>query len=1340
LRGESLLQDAIALDATRTTEEEIIAYIKRFFTPVIYPDDNGGRDFGEEFTSSDIGSAVKAFLTWSNVSLSTSYTNVVTSTKLKRASSSVALSTYGALIKSASISSITSIIAPKVSISYLNPSISLIEISRGTATKDFVESLTTTDNLVSAVGKHLRSTFGVSDQTFFISNMERSHSSNVSFLDNITTLFGHGRVVDDTVGITDTPSMAVTKEFVDKIRLDSFFQDSYGNIADKSNLATLSDTVSVLAVFKRNINENVTLLDIPTIDVVKNITRDPIQLSDSAEFIAAFQRIEDDSIVFGDSHTFATTKGLADTVSFISEFIPTMVNHRDFTDLPFATESVSVGVQYRRPILDTIRLDSFPSLAELNFVDKANLATLSDTVSRQVSYNRAPIDTLGLSEDIRLGRGTYHADDVTLADTMISSVGFNTFPEDVFEFTRSFTTLQFTKAAQDTFGFTDTKRFDIATSYTDVSFSAETVSIGVKYRRPILDKLRLDSFPEIAGDAYTDKSNLATVTDTISLLATFDRVETDSISLLSTPELGVGKLEQDLFDISDTVTLASGIDRSTLDDLGFLDNQFFGYGKNPTDTVTTASLLSFDVTKSLEDVADVEENIFIGTKYRRPLLDTIRLDSFPTLAEANYADKANLATLSDTVSIINSYNRSPEDTLSVESNVEKDIGTLQSDSLLLSDDPTLAFGYNRAHTDSFGLLDTTFSGIGKNPSDSINTTSQIAFGYGNVYVTDSAISETLASVTNYRRPILDTIRLDSFPTLAEANFADKSNLATLSDTVSIVAYYNRPLNSSVSLESVLSFDATTLRSDTFTFDDTVTRSIGFGRIFDGDEVAFDSSVTLAAGKHHTDAVNITSEPTFGVSSNVTDSLPTTEAISIGIKYRRPLLDRLRLDSFPTVAESNFADKSNLTKITDSVSLSAQYFRSATDTLSIATDSVTLDIAKGVTSETLGLSDTASLSVGFVREVSADTFSYNDSITFGSTFSLVEQNTVTDTLQKVLNSRLDDDVAIVAETVFSSVKYRRPILDNIRLDDSVIASDQNYRDKSNLATVTDSVTTAAGYYRDATAGDGSTDALALLSSSFFDVTKDVTSEAFSLSDSTSLSIGFNKSVVDGIQLIDAMGVGSVSSPTDTVGLSEITSFAVSKSFESNSNTQEQFIVRTKYRRPVLDTIRLDSFPTVAESNFADKSNLATLSDSITLSSGFARSSIDTVSVTSSLRFNAAKEIPTDTLDLTDNVTHFVTRRTPDLVDPISMTDAATFAVVSNPTENIGLLDEVTLELSGGTNQVSTVDSTENISKIIKYRRPLRDQLAFADEITLELTVEDSATRAINTSVINSETLN
>ena len=1335
LSGDSLLRDAVSLGATRTTEEEIIGYIEKYITPVIYPDDNGGRDYGTEFVESDNGSAVKAFVSWSKVELATSFTNITASAMMRRAAPSVVRSTYGALIKSASVSSIASIVKPKLSISYSNPSISLIEISRGTAFRDFADLLVATDNLVSAVGKHLNSTFGISDQTFFVSSTKRSHLSDVSLLDDITTLFGYGRIVDDTVSIADAPSMAVTKQFIDNIRLDSFFEDSYGNITDKANLATLTDTVSVLAIFKRKPNENVFLLDTHTFDVAKSITEDPLLLSDSAEFITGFKPYNDDPISFGDSHTFAATKGLSDTLGLFSDFSRQLDARRDFTDEAIAFEVVSIGVEYRRPILDTIRLDSFPTLDEANFADKSNLATLTDSVSRQASYNRAPTDDIDLSEDIRFGRGIYHADSVSFSDSILSSVGFNTFPEDIFEFTRSFTKVRFTKAAQDSFEFADSKSFDVATNFVDESFAAEAVNIGVKYRRPILDKLRLDSFPEIAGSRLVDKANLATVTDIVAFLAAFDRVTTDDISLLSTSELGVGKLEQELLDIADTVEIASGIARAHLDNVGLLDDQFFGYGKNPTDTVTTNSQLSFDVTKPQEDIFDVDEDVSFGIKYRRPILDTVRLDSFPTLAEANFADKSNLATLSDTISTISGYNRSSDETLSLASHIEKDVGTLQSDSLLLSDDPELAFGYNRSHSDSFSISDISVSAIGKGANDVVNVTSQVVFGFGNTYVTDATVSETFLSGIKYRRPILDTIRLDSFPTLAEANFADKSNLATLSDTITIAAYYNRLFTDPVSLESALSFDATTLKSDSFSFNDTVSRSIGFGRIFDTDEVALDSNVNFAAGKNHTDVVSIISQTRLSVSSNTTDSLPTTEAISIGVKYRRPILDKLRLDSFPTIAESNFADKANIATITDSISLFTQYNRSASDVVSVATDSVILDVAKNIVSETLELVDTASLAVGFVREVSLDTFAYDDSITFGQGFNIVEQNTVTDTVQKSLNSRLTDDDLFSSEYVLNTVEYRRPILDTFRLDDSVIASDQNYRDKSNLATLTDSVTTEAGFYR--TAG---LESLSISSDISLTFTKSVTTETFNFIDSILFAVGFNKDIFDGVTLNDAVVTGPVSSSSDAVSLTETAAFGVGKPLESISDIQEQFSIRTKYRRPVVDTIRLDSFPTIAESNFADKANLATLTDSVILESGFAKSPTDTVSITSSLKMSTTKQIPTDIFNISDSITHAVTRRIPDLLDPLSLSDGATFSIANNPTESLGLTDEITIELLGGVNPISAIDSTENISKIIKYRRPLRDQLTFADDLTLELTVGDSASRAINTSVINSDTIN
>ena len=121
-------------------------------------------------------------------------------------------------------------------------------------------------------------------------------------------------------------------------------------------------------------------------------------------------------------------------------------------------------------------------------------------------------------------------------------------------------------------------------------------------------------------------------------------------------------------------------------------------------------------------------------------------------------------------------------------------------------------------------------------------------------------------------------------------------------------------------------------------------------------------------------------------------------------------------------------------------------------------------------------------------------------------------------------------------------------------------------------------------------------------------------------------------------------------------------------------------------------------------------------------------------------STTKQIPTDIFNISDSITHAVTRRIPDLLDPLSLSDGATFSIANNPTESLGLTDEITIELLGGVNPISAIDSTENISKIIKYRRPLRDQLTFADDLTLELTVGDSASRAINTSVINSDTIN
>ena len=191
-----------------------------------------------------------------------------------------------------------------------------------------------------------------------------------------------------------------------------------------------------------------------------------------------------------------------------------------------------------------------------------------------------------------------------------------------------------------------------------------------------------------------------------------------------------------------------------------------------------------------------------------------------------------------------------------------------------------------------------------------------------------------------------------------------------------------------------------------------------------------------------------------------------------------------------------------------------------------------------------------------------------------------------------------------------------------------------------------------------------------------------SDAFALDDTvTGVDPAVDKTNVFGLGDSITTTTGFVRSRAHSYGLSDSSTVLVTKGFDDNFDPDERLLSVSQYTRDFSDAFALDDTVTGVDPA-VDKTNVFGLGDDIDLTAEFVRPEFDTISASDNTKLSCNLSVPTE-----------------------------------------------------------TQNTSENISKLIFYTRPVSDSIGFSETVTTTLTTGSGlASRTLNGSVINTTTLN
>lgn len=200
---------------------------------------------------------------------------------------------------------------------------------------------------------------------------------------------------DDTITLSDLPSMEVQKSFTDTL---SGFTDTQVLEVQKelSDSISFTETVDVLLIIVRDFADSFTVSDVAVLTIDKNLT-ETISLSEL--FSVSFDTVKTDSFNISDASAVDVTKPVTDAISLSDAFSKVVTYSRTFSDVFTLDDTSTVDAISKEVDSAKINVFSLTDVPTFSF-DKGLADAFSFTENTAFSVDKPLSDSFSFSETV----------------------------------------------------------------------------------------------------------------------------------------------------------------------------------------------------------------------------------------------------------------------------------------------------------------------------------------------------------------------------------------------------------------------------------------------------------------------------------------------------------------------------------------------------------------------------------------------------------------------------------------------------------------------------------------------------------------------------------------------------------------------------------------------------------------------------------------------------------------------------------------------------------------------------------------------------------------------------
>lgn len=1287
LRGNSLIQGAVGSSyttATRTTSDEIVAYIEKFYNP----------DLSDEFVETlfidhtpppadSSGSEVRASLDVSTPRAILSKTQPAV-TKATLVEPSVSLTK--AIAKAAITKPAVSVVAPKV---YFSQPKAIVVYSGISAIYG---------GMSTGRAPEIGETVAFSDNVESILSAVRQPVETLSVADNVHTIYTAKRDIIDSVSVQDVPELIVSfkRDITDGFSIDDYFTSLGTELADKTNIANVSDEFSHITAFDRRPTSDLSLESLTSFAVSKP-TIDSIGFSDVFDRVFSSSRELIEEVGVTSLPLLKISKPLSEAVA-ISDDI-NLVSGKGFVDFVEASERVAAERKYIRAYFDALSISDVADVADNSVSTSISGTVLTDTTAIVASFVRDFDDSFILDSNAVLSNTSSDADTFGVIDDPILSVGFGRSFTD----TRSITdtdTLVIGKTEVENLLFSEARTMVIGKDSVDNLEADEFVVREASYARAFSDEFSLGdhaSYVEANSEFNFDSTSLLDIVST-SLDAV--RSFTDTSSLADTINLKVGKEELDTFGVSDTSEISIGFRRPSIANSIAMQDSF---SLKPGKAVTDPLGISDNAVKSIKPAFDTRlgasETLNITKFTTRYFADAVEIKDVFQSSESNIFGSLSAASMKDEVAFKTSFKRSLTDNLGVLEQISKKVSTATIDTAEIKDEVLLASTFKHfiddslkvsdivrhtqgaALSDAAGLLDETDIRVGKNPVEFISS------------------SEIVVAAREYYRDATDVIGLADIVDMSEANYAFETHPAVLTDSFARVVSFERSLVSDVSFLSSAEFSIDKPFGDTTDIFDEIILSSSMHRGH-FDSIGIDDPITKKLNKSFSNGVSVQESTSFSAGVDLISHQEVSEVVSSERSYIRSVDDIFRLDDLASLAEDNAFDKSNKAFLTDNTSLQVSFFREPIDPVSFSSD-VLAKVSKPL-NNTFTVSDVFSYSLSFKGNLIESTAGVSDSVQFkinkdfSDAVAFGEYVNITTGKAEITNLQSSELIAYARE-------YIRNVSSTFSLGDTIDLSEDNFEATVSSAGVTDQTALKFSAERHINNSiDITSNVYKKLNKSFGDTA--------TLIDTVILKKDDKRSDLNNpVTFSDTQLLSVGKSFSDTFGTTEYVQKNIGSDRNDYLQADETFATAKKYIRTVSNELKIVDSTDVAEQNKSSKVDKTQLKEEFstvfTAERAFSENNILLDTVAKKVRKSFSEG-----LSIGDSVLTEVDKPLSE-IESISYSDTVEFILGRNVSSSATVSDDALVKL--GKSADDSLAPLETIVPERSYKRAAQDAFTLDD---------------------------
>ena len=691
LRGDALINNAVAVNATRSSAAEIESYIRNFFpvTDSELPENT----FVQKADTRAILEAVKPKTTLS-------VRNIQSFASLTKSSVTVDLPEVKLESSNTAVQSLLNYIKPKQSLQYVNIAAIDFElllenlISKGLSSdfgfgdtqklsifKGVSDQLGIVDSASVISGSSLRDGFEFGDEATLTAVYSRPRSDAVSVsdqphlsltkpaLDSIgmselaSLLFTKSK--ESLLGISDTSELSFTavkndtaevqddhsytysslkqdtqttfESFANYLNLKRSFASSFrledqastdGGI-DKTNLVGMGDEAFLSAVYTRPETESVNITELLSSSLNKSLL-DVQQTFESINRFSYYRQKPSDSVGVHDESSYSGTFAKSDTVQ-IQELNKLSLT-KGTSDSQTVTESLARYSAFSRNLESTLNV--LDDIDIDNITGGFDVFGFSEKVSLTAIYERLLSSPLDVVDQIHLNLSKPASDSQSVTELFKSNIYYREKEQDGVGIS-DIATLATGLNKADLVSFTDLASLEVSKPLTDSQTAAELFKRYANYKRSASSSFGIDDAVNVDGDFGQERENIFGVNDEAVLTATYNRTRTDAFGFDSETLMDITKAVADSQPATELFTKLVNYRHAATDSLAFADSTSFSSNKLISENVSISELHKLSMDKAVADTQTLSESFDKYSAFIRRLSDSIELLDNDNLSASN---------------------------------------------------------------------------------------------------------------------------------------------------------------------------------------------------------------------------------------------------------------------------------------------------------------------------------------------------------------------------------------------------------------------------------------------------------------------------------------------------------------------------------------------------------------------------------------------------------------------------------------------------------------------------------------------------------------------------------